>query len=180
MPDNPPITISKLDAARRQLRTAIRLWFADGDPVSIHTLAFAAYGIAHVVSKKQDQARKALIFDTLHIKEENRAFWNITLKKHANFFKHAKNDWNISIQLAPTLSVLFMMGASAGLRLTQQRRSPEEFALMFWLFLHNPEFVTPTAKKFFKDRIPIKHFAKFKTIPKRRFLQALTEARKKR
>jgi hypothetical protein len=29
--------VSKLDAAKRQLETAIRLYFSDGDPVSIHT-----------------------------------------------------------------------------------------------------------------------------------------------
>src|SRR5207245_10811773 len=39
MTDNAKITVTKLDAARRQLRTAIRLWFEEGDPVSIHTLA---------------------------------------------------------------------------------------------------------------------------------------------
>ena len=33
--------VTKLDAARRQLETAITLWFHDGDPVSIHTLAAA-------------------------------------------------------------------------------------------------------------------------------------------
>ena len=32
------IVVTKLDAARRQLRTAIRLWFQEADPVSIHTL----------------------------------------------------------------------------------------------------------------------------------------------
>src|SRR5262245_42997551 len=34
--------VSKLDAARRQIRTAIRLFFEDGDTVSIHTLTSAA------------------------------------------------------------------------------------------------------------------------------------------
>jgi hypothetical protein len=46
--DETKITISKFDAARRQLNTAITLWFADGDPVAIHTLAYAAYEIIHV------------------------------------------------------------------------------------------------------------------------------------
>jgi hypothetical protein len=40
------IVVTKLDAARRQLRTAIHLWFNDGDPVSIHALAFAAYELS--------------------------------------------------------------------------------------------------------------------------------------
>jgi hypothetical protein len=34
--------ITKLDAAKRQLATAIRLYFEDRDPVSVHTLVMAA------------------------------------------------------------------------------------------------------------------------------------------
>jgi len=37
-PSNPEILkLTKLDAARRQLQTAIILWFTNGDSVSIHT-----------------------------------------------------------------------------------------------------------------------------------------------
>jgi hypothetical protein len=114
MADNTKITVAKLDAAKRQLRTAIRLWFEGGDPVSIHTLAFAAYEIAHVVSKKRDQFRRDLIFDSYKIKDEYRAAWNKGIKKHATFFKHAEKDWGASIEFSPILSLLFMMGAGAG------------------------------------------------------------------
>lgn len=34
-----PLRLGKLEAARRQLETAIRLYFEHGDEVSIHTLA---------------------------------------------------------------------------------------------------------------------------------------------
>jgi hypothetical protein len=43
--DSTPIKITKLEAARRQLVTAIRIYFADGDPISTHTLAAAAFEI---------------------------------------------------------------------------------------------------------------------------------------
>jgi hypothetical protein len=36
------IRLTKLDAARHQLKTAIRLFFEERDPVSIHALASAA------------------------------------------------------------------------------------------------------------------------------------------
>ncbi len=39
------IKISKHDAARRQIFTAIRLYFNHGDLVSMHTLAAAAFKI---------------------------------------------------------------------------------------------------------------------------------------
>jgi hypothetical protein len=46
------IRITKMDAARLQLRTAIRLWFADGDPIAIDTLvARCQSGIATLLQK---------------------------------------------------------------------------------------------------------------------------------
>jgi hypothetical protein len=42
---NREFKVSKLDAAKRQLETVIRLYFSNGDPVSIHTLTAAAYNV---------------------------------------------------------------------------------------------------------------------------------------
>ena len=47
------LKVSKLDAAKRQLETAIRLYFSNGDPVSIHTLVAAAYAILHDVTGRK-------------------------------------------------------------------------------------------------------------------------------
>jgi hypothetical protein len=44
------LRISKLDAAKRQLETAITLYFNSGDWVSIHALAGAAYMIIRDVN----------------------------------------------------------------------------------------------------------------------------------
>lgn len=37
------LKLTKIEAARRQIESAIWLWFLDGDPVSIHTLTSAAH-----------------------------------------------------------------------------------------------------------------------------------------
>jgi hypothetical protein len=63
----------KVDAAKCQLQKEITLWFKDEDPVSIHTLVFAAYEVSHSVSKKRDPNRRDLLFDTLWIKDECRS-----------------------------------------------------------------------------------------------------------
>ena len=46
-------TVSKLDAATRQLHMAIRLYFQDADPLGVHTLAGAAHGILEDLSQKR-------------------------------------------------------------------------------------------------------------------------------
>lgn len=56
------LTITKLDAARRQLHTAIVLWFNDGDPISTHTLASAAYEVVHVLLTLA--GHQSLLFDS--------------------------------------------------------------------------------------------------------------------
>src|SRR5260221_11225206 len=82
MVDNPfvpkPILITKLEAARRQLATAIELWFLDGDPISIHTLAFAAHEVVHVIFRKNGGTD--LLFHSRRIKDEIRGKFNKLLK----------------------------------------------------------------------------------------------------
>jgi hypothetical protein len=90
--DSSTITLSKLEAASRQLRTAITLWFDEGDPVSVHTLAFAAYEIFHTVSAHRDPYRRDLLFDSDWIKDEYRRDWNKHIRREANFFKHGDRD----------------------------------------------------------------------------------------
>lgn len=178
MIDYTKIKVTKLDAARRQLRTAIRLWFNGGDPVSIHALAFAAYEVIHVVSKKRKPNRRDLLFDALIVKDEHRREFNIMLKMHGNFFKHAKNDWNAEIEFAPALSILFLMGAAAGIRLMGERQSVEESALVFWFFIHAPEWLTPDFRKRLEDSIPVKDIAQIRAVTKPNFLKAFALANK--
>jgi hypothetical protein len=65
-----PITVTKLEAARRQLRTAIELWFHSGEPVSIHTLAAAAYQVVHDLNRRKKGP--PLLLDNDMIKVEYR------------------------------------------------------------------------------------------------------------
>ena len=51
------LRLTKLDAARRQLETAVRLYFHEGDPVSTHTLAAAAYNVLRALNKRQGGPR---------------------------------------------------------------------------------------------------------------------------
>jgi hypothetical protein len=108
--DNPPeiISVTKLDAARRHLSTAIRLWFHDGDPVSIHTLGYAAYEVIYVLSRKANRT-DTLIFDSDVIKDEFRSDFNKLVKKAPNFFKHADKDTNNTLEFMPKFSEMFFL-----------------------------------------------------------------------
>jgi len=91
------VTISKLEAATKQLDTAIILFFTGGNAISIHTLAASAANIfADVAEHRQSgNSWRAKIRDDsgLSIKDLK----NI-LHKEWNFFKHADRDPDATLQ----------------------------------------------------------------------------------
>lgn len=90
--------ISNRDAARRQLVEAIRMYFLDGDPVCIHTLAGAA---REMYEKTCEALGVERMFD--HIRAANQGasaseLWS-ALNRARNFFKHLSDDPDAAIAL---------------------------------------------------------------------------------
>lgn len=81
------IHVTKIGAAKSQLETAIRLWFEEADPISIHTLATSALKVLHDVGKMEGVVESWLIARPNPPPE-----WNKYSTAHQNFFKHAKKD----------------------------------------------------------------------------------------
>ena len=172
------VVITKLDAAQRQLRTAITLWFNEDDAVSIHALAFAAYEVMHAVSKRLNPYRRDLLFDSLVIKDEYRDLFNIQLKKSASFFKHANRATETEIEFDPSISEMFILYAIAGRELCKHGQSSEESAYLWWMQLNQPELLTEGGRKFVSDRIPANTLEDIRRFPKSKFYEAFMEARR--
>lgn len=90
--------ITKIDAACRQLETAIWLYFNNGDAVAIHTLACNA----REIFERQCQRRgKARMFDRIsqnHDDAKSTELWNV-LNKARNFFKHLNPDEDVDASI---------------------------------------------------------------------------------
>jgi hypothetical protein len=84
--------ISKLDAAKRQLETAVRLYFSEADPVSIHTLSAAAHSLLSDVNKSR--AGVPMLTESLlqNVRRDKVDEAKRRLSAAANFFKHADRD----------------------------------------------------------------------------------------
>jgi hypothetical protein len=158
--DNPKIKETKMDAAKRQLRTAIRLWFKDGDPVSIHTLAAAAHEIIHTLYRRK--GLNDLLFDSSRIKDEFRSEWAKSIKKAPTFFKHAQHDPDGEIEFNPALNHILVFIICAGLHRMGEPEGLEEMALTRWLLAHEPELFLKQAF----DRVPIDVLEQVKGIKK--------------
>jgi hypothetical protein len=177
-----PLKISKLDAGRRQLRTAITLWFNGSDPVATHALAFASYEVLHAVSKKRDPNRMPLIFDSSFIKEEFRSEINIALKKNAYFFKHGDREPEAIIEFNPAMTDGFILFAIAALQLCGESIGTEESAFLLWTRIREPRWSGGDDKALMETILPVDHVHQLKRIPKHDFLHMykLAQAQRRR
>jgi hypothetical protein len=82
--------LDKEQVAVRQLDTAIRLFFSEGDAVSVHTLACAAAEVLHTILQTQGHYswHNEIIKEYPGMENEVRQM----LRRARNFFKHADKD----------------------------------------------------------------------------------------
>jgi hypothetical protein len=91
-------TITKLEAARRQLDQAIKLFFEGRDALSIHTLASAAQGILRDIAKATGAQHLSILHDHPQIPPEHHKEWVRAINHPRNFFKHADKDSNGTLE----------------------------------------------------------------------------------
>jgi hypothetical protein len=84
------IVVNKLDVAKRQINSAIRMLFSKEDPIAIHTVAAAGYRITRDLIKIHGINHPTLVDNFLR-PEKRTEFWKI-FNGPANFFKHADAD----------------------------------------------------------------------------------------
>ena len=170
--------VTKLEAARRQLATAIELWFHGKDQVSLHTLAFAAYEIIHTVSQKKGRTTD-LLFDSLLVKEEARPDFKDRLKECANFFKHGSRDPDATINLIPISAEMFMLFAILGVSTMHIQINDHESALMTWFMLKRPDLFREGGVQALKQFFPVEFLYQVDSVDKAEFFDAFLEARRK-
>lgn len=160
--------IAKLDAARRQLDCAIRLWFSDDDPVVIHALAWSAYQIVEDINEKKGNKSATLLSIMREVvPAEKLAEAMQWAKKPMTFFKHANRDPQDILDFNPETSSLMFMLCTNGLAGLGERMSDVERVYMFWTRLHSDKML----KKSASDNIPVEYIEKLRLVPKEQFLK---------
>lgn len=102
------LKIPKLEAARRQLDTAIALFSQSGDPVSIHTLACAAYDVIDNVN--QSRGRTETFVKRRYTKQPGKLSV-AAINAVQNFFKHANRDPDGELEFFPEMTEPIMADA---------------------------------------------------------------------
>jgi hypothetical protein len=161
------VTVRKLEAAKRQLQTAITLWFGDADPVSVHTLACAAHQIIHDINA--DRKGNELLLDSVVIRDEFRSEYLNEMRKAMNFFKHANRDPdpNGSIEFSQAISELFILFSIIGIERFGEQLSKTSVAFLLFYAIKNPHLVA----KEFSDRFKVEYLANVPAVSKREFFE---------
>jgi hypothetical protein len=107
----PTLNITKLDASKRQLETAILLYFQNGDPVSIHTLTAAAYNILRALNEERGGDLMLKDFWKFLDSKEQKLFHR-SVNEAENFFKHADKDPDVSYKFNPESSEAMLADAA--------------------------------------------------------------------
>jgi hypothetical protein len=149
--------VSSLEAANRQLCTAIRIFFADDDAVAVHTLACAA---REIYEKRCGTAGIELMLD--HIKNSNPSLTQKTimdvLNEARNVFKHLRDE---TVDFSDEMNdfVLFTACHDCGMLCTLNQ--PDEVqAYTIWFLAVNPQMHDAGAALIFTDFPDIKTAAR--------------------
>ena len=152
------LKISKLEAARRQLETAVRLYFSEGDPVSIHTLTAAAYNVIRDINKKNGGkpmfAKDA--FAATDTPEQKKKFLK-RINSMENFCKHADNDPDSILNFAPDITDMLIFEACDKYRELTHEVVPLFQVMVNWFLAQHPDLfnLPPETAKDFDERMPM-------------------------
>jgi hypothetical protein len=102
------IKIPKLEAARRQLDSALALFFQSGDAVSIHTLACAAYDVLDDVNQSRGRIET---FVKRRYPQLPGKLSVAAINSVRNFFKHADRDPEGELEFFPEMTEPIMADA---------------------------------------------------------------------
>jgi hypothetical protein len=132
---------SKMESARRQLVTAIWLWFKGADIVSVHSVTGAAFGILHDLSQHRKKGRP-IPFDETYMPKGYEKDIRDLLKSDEVFFKHARKDPDAIHELHTVWTETYVLStcrAYAQLMEADERLHPLVSLFVFWSWLKHPE-----------------------------------------
>jgi hypothetical protein len=135
------ILISKIDSARRQLETAIKFFFADGDFVSIHALSYAAFTIARNLSDRtrSPESFKKWLGEHFHESHHQEMFRRIN--EAGNFLKHADRDPKAILEYIPNQYEIFMALAMKEYEAITHEMALPMHVFKVWFLMNHPSWL---------------------------------------
>jgi hypothetical protein len=130
------VRVTRQEAAKGQLHSAILLWFHEGDVASIHTLTVAAQGILSVLKKEAGVRFGAADW----IQAQPKSFQE-KIRNPQNFFKHGhhKQLYKDVISYAPELPEVFMLDSTVTYSHLFHRLTPTMLLFLLRFSIEQPK-----------------------------------------
>ena len=135
-------TVTKLQAAERQLRVAIRLFFERRDLVTVHTLAAAAQEVLRDLGRPH--GFKSIFKDSEFVRPEYREELAKRLNEAQNFFKHADRDRDEELKFYHETTKFYLFDASFLYNQITGRQIREIAVLQMWFVAKYPDLIEGT------------------------------------
>ena len=124
------IELSKFDVAERQLLQAIKLFFQEEDPVSIHTLSEAANQVFSDIGGEFGAI--SFIRNSDLIKKNKKKEWLRYMFKSRNFFKHANSDKDAIHKFKSEFNDFSLLDGINMYSTIKKKWTPETLAFQIW------------------------------------------------
>lgn len=136
--------VTKVDAARRQLSTAIRLFFDRRDTISIHTLVAAAQGIMHDLLTKQAPDKGSFLKTAIVVRPDKKDEYFKLITDAQNFFKHADREpADAVLDFYPEAIEFSILDVVDMLQRYTRRHQPDAIVYLLWFVLKRPGILEP-------------------------------------
>jgi hypothetical protein len=131
--------LTKLDAARRQVDEAIKMFFDKRDTIATHTVASAASQVLADFGKARGVPGWTRNKDI--IKPEHWKKFRGAMTRFEQFFKHADQDPDGICDFHPEITPLFLAEAVEMLRLLTGKFTWPGYNFMVWFYIKYPELI---------------------------------------
>ena len=137
----PVEVVSRKDAARRQICTAIDLVLGNGDAVSANVLTWSAAEILRGVGFHRNLGTFTSKLED-YIKEEYLKDWRFLLKDHYNYFKHADRDpERVVSDFTPEATTWALFGACNDYNIIYEVRTWSMLVYTLWFSCRHPDIM---------------------------------------
>lgn len=133
------IVVDKLDAARRQMESAVTMFFYGWDVVSQHTLMSAAHGILYALAKQQGVGGS--IKDSPLVGPDARSEFIKAINLPQNFFKHADRDSRTQLVFRYNVSHFYLFDAVRLFVLLGGSTTHKMKVFLMWFQLRYPDLL---------------------------------------
>lgn len=147
------IKLNKIEAARRQLDAAIRMLFANEDPVAIHTLCMAAFRILRDLAAKRGDSYIHKVTQASIRPGMEKEFW-AAMHVPSNFLKHADRDADAILdEVDEKVNDIIILLACLYYRDLGYQLTPEMIVLMSWVYALYPNFLKDDIQSLLKTHL---------------------------